>query len=86
MGLHCTDCVYSSFSANEGSGLFQGACSRGFTLADPRSGEGPGRRFAAQPRDLVPVCDSFGKEYLRKSCVCERFSPRDASGSAQPRG
>ena len=73
MGFRCADCVFSSFTYHERSGLYQGACSRGYTLTDPHVHTSPEDHFAADPRDLVPTIDPFGEEYLRTSYVCERF-------------
>ena len=78
MGFHCTDCVFSEFKINDKNGFYQGSCSRGYTLTDPHVAESPQNHFAADPARLVPTVDPFGKEYLRKSNVCERFvSPHD---------
>lgn len=87
MGLHCVDCVYSSFTLNEEAGLYQGACSRGYTLANPHVAEGGlASHFAERPEELVPAIDPFGNEYLRTSNVCERFLlPHARDGEAQPR-
>ena len=63
MGLHCADCVYSSFSLNEEAGLYQGSCSRGYTLANPHA-DGLEGHFAERPEELVPTVDPFGNEYL----------------------
>lgn len=74
MGLHCSDCAFSSFSVQEGSGLYQGSCSRGYTLTNPHvTGTGADAHFAESPEGLVPTVDPFGVEYLRSSNVCERF-------------
>ncbi len=81
MGLHCADCVYSSFSLNEEAGLYQGSCSRGYTLANPHV-DGLEGHFAERPEELVPTVDPFGNEYLRTSNVCERFSLPHARGGA----
>lgn len=78
MGFHCSDCVYASFAFHEESGLYQGSCSRGYTLANPHVSTSPENHFAASPRELVPTVDPFGEEYLRTSNVCERFiRPQD---------
>lgn len=77
MGFHCSDCAYSSFVVNEESGLYQGACSRGFTLGNPHVHTSPEDRFAEAPDGLVPLVDPFGHEYLRTSNVCERFHRLD---------
>ncbi len=78
MGFHCTDCVFSEFTLSEKTGAYQGSCSRGYTLTDPHVYESPADHFADDPVKLVPTVDPFGKEYLRKSNVCERFvSPKD---------
>ena len=78
MGFHCSDCVYASFAFHEESGLYQGSCSRGYTLANPHVSTSPENYFAASPRELVPTVDPFGEEYLRTSNVCERFiRPQD---------
>lgn len=80
MGFHCTDCVYASFVFDEKVGLYQGSCSRGYTLADPNVHAVPQNHFAANPEQLVPTVDPFGKEYLRVSHVCRRFlRPEDAA-------
>lgn len=81
MGFHCTDCAYASFSLNEHTGCYQGACSRGYTLCDPKVRMDPERRFAERPEQLVPVIDPFGGEYLRTSNVCERFLKKDAAAA-----
>lgn len=73
-GFHCTDCIYSSFSMNEHSNRYQGACSRGYTLAVPHVYKKPDMFFADDPRDLVPVVNPYGKEYLRTSNVCRDFT------------
>ena len=73
MGLHCTDCLYGSFSFNEEYGKYQGSCSRGYTLADPHLTKDPERRFADHPSKLVPVVDPYGAEYLRTDNICKRF-------------
>lgn len=78
MGFHCTDCVFSEFTKSEKNGTYQGFCSRGYTLTDPHVRESPANHFADDPSRLVPTIDPFGKEYLRKSNICERFvSPND---------
>ena len=83
MGLHCADCVYASFSVNEESGLYQGSCSRGYTLTNPHVRTSPEDHFAEAPEGLVPTVDPFGREYLRTSNVCERFlRPQDVAGRA----
>ena len=82
MGFRCADCVFSSFTHHERSGLYQGACSRGYTLTDPHVHTSPEDHFAESPDGLVPTVDPFGHEYLRTSNVCERFLlPRDAHGA-----
>lgn len=73
MGFHCVDCAFSSFTLHEGAGLYQGACSRGYTLTNPHVHTSPEDHFAETPSELVPTIDPFGKEYLRTSSVCERF-------------
>ena len=79
MGFHCEDCVFGSFVLHESSGLYQGSCSRGYTLTNPHVHQSPEDHFAESPRDLVPTVDPFGEEYLRTSNVCERFCrPQDA--------
>ena len=75
-GLHCSDCVFAEFSLNERTGMYQGTCSRGFTLADPRVHHEPEMYFAAREDGLVPVRDPFGREYLRTKNICDRFQPR----------
>lgn len=82
MGLHCADCAYASFTYHKESGLYQGSCSRGYTLTNPHVSTSPGDHFAERPEGLVPTVDPFGAEYLRTSNVCERFLlPRDAHGA-----
>lgn len=82
MGLHCADCAYASFTYHKESGLYQGSCSRGYTLTDPHVSTSPENHFAERPEVLVPTVDPFGAEYLRTSNVCERFLlPRDAHGA-----
>lgn len=55
--------------------MYQGACSRGYTLTNPHAEEqGVERHFAEAPEGLVPTVDPFGDEYLRTSSICERFS------------
>lgn len=79
MGFHCVDCVFGTFTLHEESGMYQGSCSRGYTLANPHVHTSPEDHFAESPRDLVPTVDPFGEEYLRTSNVCERFCrPQDA--------
>lgn len=79
MGFHCVDCVFGTFSVHEESGLYQGACSRGYTLANPHVHTSPEDHFAADASELVPTVDPFGEEYLRTSAVCEQFRrPQDA--------
>ncbi len=34
-GLHCSDCEFCSFCFNDTVGMYQAACARGYTLADP---------------------------------------------------
>lgn len=81
MGLHCSDCAYATFTLHEESGLYQGACSRGYTLTNPHVRTSPEDHFAESPDGLVPTVDPFGAEYLRTSNVCERFLlPRDDHG------
>lgn len=72
-GLHCSDCIYSTFILNEKTQMYQAKCSRGFTLADPHVHTEPERFFCERADGLVPVVDPFGKEYLRTSNVCGRF-------------
>ena len=82
MGLHCADCAYASFTYHKESGLYQGSCSRGYTLTNPHVSTSPENHFAERPDCLVPTVDPFGEEYLRTSNVCERFLlPRDAHGA-----
>lgn len=85
-GFRCTDCIYSSFSFNEKAQKYQGACSRGYTLADPHVSRRPDMFFAERPSQLVPVVDPLGKEYLRTKNVCERFVhlPEVASKDVAP--
>lgn len=73
MGFHCADCLYASFARNEESGLYQGTCSRGYTLTNPHVAASPENHFAASPGELVPTVDPFGGEYLRSSNVCDEF-------------
>ena len=78
MGFHCADCVYASFSLHKESGLYQGSCSRGYTLTNPHVYTSPEDHFAASPGELVPSIGPFGNEYLRTSNVCEKFlRPQD---------
>ncbi len=84
MGFHCSDCVYSSFVFQEETRTYQGACSRGYTLTDPRVHQSPKNRFVVRPDQLVPTIDPFGNEYLRTSNVCHQFlRPQDASPRAR---
>ena len=46
MGLHCSDCAYATFTLHEESGLYQGACSRGYTLTNPHVATTPENHFA----------------------------------------
>lgn len=78
MGHHCTDCVFGTFSLSEKTGKYQGACSRGYTLTDPKITAAPENRLADVPERLVPTVDPFGKEYLRTSNVCELFTSESA--------
>lgn len=79
MGFHCSDCVFASFSVHEDSGLYQGACSRGYTLTNPHVRVSPECHFAEAPEGLVPTVDPFGEEYLRTSNVCDQFRrPHDS--------
>lgn len=78
-GLHCVDCVFATISYDGKTGLCQGTCSRGYTLADPRVHTRPEMFFAAKPDALVPVIDPLGREYLRTKNVCESYvTPQDA--------
>lgn len=80
MGFHCSDCVHSSFEINDETGLFQGTCSRGYTLTNPHERTSPEDHFAPTPNGLFPTVDPFGKEYLRTSNVCGQFvRPADQS-------
>ncbi len=82
MGLHCSDCAYASFTYHEDAGMYQGSCSRGYTLTNPHVHTSPEDHFAETPDGLVPTIDPFGAEYLRTSNVCERFLlPRNAHGA-----
>ena len=74
MAYHCTDCIFSKFEKCDKNNSYQGSCSRGYTLTDPFLSEAPANHFAADPEALVPTTDPFGKEYLRKARICERFS------------
>lgn len=78
MGRHCTDCVFGTFTLSEKTGKYQGACSRGYTLTDPKVTRSPDNRLADEPSSLVPTVDPLGKEYLRTSNVCERFTSPNA--------
>lgn len=81
MGLHCSDCAFSSFTYHEDAKMYQGSCSRGYTLTNPHVERSPQNHFAKTREGLVPTVDPFGAEYLRTSNVCERFVlPRDANG------
>ena len=78
-GFHCTECIYGSFAINKETGMYQGSCSRGYTLAVPHVYKEPDMFFANNPDDLVPVVDPYGKQYLRRSNVCDHFlRPKDA--------
>lgn len=78
MGFHCSDCVYATFTYLEEAEMYQGACSRGYTLTNAHLPHGLEAHFGHAPEDLVPTVDPFGKEYLRTSNVCERFlRPQD---------
>ena len=86
MGLHCSDCAYATFVRHERTGLYQGSCSRGYTLTNPHVRTSPENHFAERPEELVPTVDPFGAEYLRTSTVCERFLlPRGANGAPHHR-
>ena len=77
-GFHCSECIFSSFTTNEETGMFQGSCSRGFTLAVPHVYKEPDMFFANSIDELVPVIDPFGNEYLRRSNVCDHcLRPQD---------
>lgn len=78
MGRHCTDCVFGEFTLSDETGLYQGACSRGYTLTDPHVTRCPENRLAEDPSSLVPTVDPLGKEYLRTSNVCEWFTSATA--------
>lgn len=81
VGNHCCDCVFASFTQNEHTGRWQGACSRGYTLCDPHVHESPDNHFVEDVAKLVPVVDPTGKEYLRTSNVCDRFlRPQSQAG------
>ena len=79
MGLHCTDCVFGSFTLSDTTGKYQGVCSRGYTLTDPKVRREPENRLTDDPSKLVPTVDPFGKEYLRTSNVCELFTSASAA-------
>ncbi|OFK23399.1 hypothetical protein [Olsenella sp. HMSC062G07] len=79
-GLRCADCVFAQFVVNEMNGMYQGICSRGYTLADPHVRTSPDCYFVEDPRLLVPVIDPFGKEFLRTKNICERFLPQPKGG------
>ena len=82
MGFHCSDCIYSEFVQNEKTGLFQGSCSRGYTLTNPHVHDAHDDHFAEAPSGLVPTVDPFGREYLRTSNVCEEFRrPHDTASA-----
>lgn len=79
-GFHCTDCIYSSFAFSKKAQSYQGACSRGYTLTNPKVRTSPEDHFAPAPEQLVPTVDPFGKEYLRTSNVCGQFRrPQDSA-------
>lgn len=78
MGRHCTDCVFGTFALSEKTGKYQGACSRGYTLTDPKVTRSPDNRLADDPSSLVPTVDPLGKDYLRTSNVCEHFTSPNA--------
>lgn len=71
--FHCTDCIFSSFSFNEKAHKYQGACSRGYSLADPHIHRKPDMFFADRTSALVPVIDPYGREYLRTKNICDQF-------------
>lgn len=78
MGFHCSDCVFATITRHKDSGRYQGSCSRGYTLSDPRA-RGPESHFVDAPDKLVPTVTPLGTEYLRTSNVCESFlRPQDA--------
>lgn len=86
MGFHCSDCVYATFTYLEEAGMYQGSCSRGYTLTNAHLHGGLESHFGSAPKDLVPTVDPFGKEYLRTSNVCERFlRPQDAPETSERR-
>lgn len=72
-GLHCSDCIFSTIEYNQEVGAYQGSCSRGYTLADPKVKEAPKKYFVEDPQQLVPTITPFGDEYLRTSNVCTEF-------------
>ena len=72
-GLHCSDCEFCSFCFNDTVGMYQAACARGYTLADPHIHHDIEQHFAKSVDAFVPLVDPFGREYLRKTNVCDEF-------------
>lgn len=72
-GLHCTDCIFGTFSQHPTTKLWQGSCSKGYTLTNPRVTTTPEKNFAKVPSILVPTVDPYGKRYLREDNVCKQF-------------
>lgn len=76
-GFACSDCIFCTCMRNKKSGLYQGSCSKGYTLANPYKTEGPDQYFTLTPQQLVPTKDPFGEEYLRSHNVCAQFQRKD---------
>ena len=64
MSLHCADCVYASFAFHEEAGLYQGSCSRGYTLANPHAEKSDLAVYEAV-RGMLPK-NSLGRDMIKK--------------------
>lgn len=73
MGFHCSECMFATVSYRKETKSYQAACSRGYTLTNPKVHTSPEDHFAEDPTMLVPTVDPFGHEYLRTSNVCKSF-------------
>ena len=62
MGRHCTDCVFGTFTLSEKTGKYQGACSRGYTLTDPKVTRSPDNRLAGIVMDEFPLVVTGGRD------------------------
>ena len=82
MGRHCTDCVFGTFALSEKTGKYQGACSRGYTLTDPKVTRSPDNRLVDDPSSLVPTVDPLGKDDLRTSHGCAHWTRANAGVDA----